>query len=213
MKVLSLDVLTKSQNELLPKLKFLKNKNFYLAGGTGLALQLGHRTSADFDFYSATSFDSEVISLRIRETVKKSKLIRIRENTLIMNCDGILTSFFFYPYRLLKPLLDLGDVWVASIEDISAMKLVAIIQRGTKRDFIDIYYLIKKLGLGRMLELSKQKYKEFNQYLALQALLYFEDADREKLSIRKIRIKERLDWNQVKNFIIAEVKKVKEMLK
>lgn len=206
------NILTKSQRDLLPKLKCLKDEGLYLAGGTGLALQIGHRTSADFDFYSPKSFNSEKVVTQIEKSLKTVKPIQVQEDTLILKHKGIIISLFAYPYLLLKPLLDLDYVSVASLEDIAAMKLAAIIQRGTKRDFIDIYYLIKRLGLAQILELAKQKYKEFNPYLALQALIYFEDADRENLLARKIRIKEQLDWDEVKNYIVAEVKKVRRKL-
>ncbi len=196
------NILTKSQKDLLPKLKFLKDNEFYLAGGTGLALQLGHRTSADFDFYSQKSFNPQKLVFQIERSLKPVKVVQIQEDTLILKYKDIIISLFLYPYPLLKPLLDLDWVSVAALEDIAAMKLVAITQRGTKRDFIDLYYLIKKLGLVQILELSKQKYKEFNQYLALQALLYFSDADKENLSVREIRSKKRLNWDEVKIILL-----------
>lgn len=138
----------------------------------------------------------EVLSKSQRDLVSKLKLLKDK-------------NFYTYPYPLLQPLLDLKVVSVASLDDIAAMKVIAIIQRGTKRDFIDIYYLIKKMGLSRILKLSEQKYKDFNTYLALQALLYFEDAEKERFSIRKIRLKESVKWNEVKSHIIQEVKKAR----
>jgi len=206
------NILSKGQKKLLSKLQHLKNEGFYLAGGTGLALLLGHRTSADFDFYSQNAFDVKKVFSQIKQSVNTVQPIQIQEDTLILKCEGIMASFFVYPYSLLRPLVDLKEIFVASLEDIAAMKLVAIIQRGTKRDFIDVYYLIKKLGLDYMLKLSGEKYEEFNSYLALQSLLYFEDAEKEKLSHRKIKIKESLDWKNVKDYIIAEVKRVKEKI-
>ncbi len=204
------DILTEGQKKLLSKLQHIKNEGFYLAGGTGLALLLGHRTSADFDFYSQSPFDVKKVSSQIKQSVKNIQPIQIQEDTLILKCEGIITSFFVYPYPLLRPLIDLKEVFVASLEDISAMKLVVIIQRGTKRNFIDVYYLIKRLGLDYMLKLSERKYEEFNPYLALQELLYFEDAEKERLSHRKIKIKEPSDWENVKDYIVAEVKRIKE---
>ncbi len=202
------NVLNKSQANLMPKLKYLKARGFYLAGGTGLALQLGHRTSADLDFYSKQPFEIEKIINQIKHLVKKVKSIQIQEGTLILTCENIVTSVFYYPYPLLKPFLKLKDVLIASLEDIAAMKLVAIIQGGTCRDFIDIYYLIKMLGLDYILSQTEKKYKEFNIYLTLQALLYFDDAEKETLGLRQIELTDRISWPNIKSYIISEVKKI-----
>jgi hypothetical protein len=208
MRKLNKDILTKQQRDLLVNLKFLKDEKFYLAGGTGLALQLRHRTSGDFDFYSQKSFDAQKVILKIKSKLKSVDTIQIEKDTLISRCKGIMVSFFAYPYPLLEPLIDLKDVYIASLNDIASMKIVAIIQRGTKRDFIDIYYLIREIGLKRILELYSKKYKESNPYLALQVLLYFKDADKEDLMLRRIQIKEQIRWDNVKKYIISEVKRV-----
>ena len=201
-------ILNNRQKKLFTKLEILKEEDFYLAGGTGLALQLGHRTSADFDFYISSSFDANNILSKINKEISVVKIVQIEKDTLILNCDGIIVSFFTYPYPLLKPLKDLGIIYVASLEDISAMKLIAIIQRGAKRDFIDMYYLIKRIGLNRIFEFSKKKYKDFNPYLALQSLVYFEDAEKEKISSRKIRLSENVEWKDIKKYITEEVRKI-----
>lgn len=206
MKNYHLDILTERQKDLLPKFRHFKDKGFYLAGGTGLTLQLGHRTSADFDFYSLKTFSNEELALRIKKSVENLKIIQVQENTLILECEDVLTSLFFYPYPLLMPLIKTKDILIASLEDIAAMKLVAIIQRGIYRDFIDMYYLIKKLGLKNILSASARKYKEMNVYLALQSLLYFEDAKKDE----RIRIKENIKWETIKSYIINEVKKVEK---
>ena len=92
------------------------------------------------------------------------------------------------------------------------MKLIAIIQRGTKRDFFDLYFLIDKIGLGRIIELTQKKYPPFNAYLALQALTYFEDAEKEDFSERKIVFFNPLSWDKVKEFFVEEVRSFKKRL-
>ena len=206
---LHFEILSQGQARLLPRLTPLRDRGFYLAGGTALALQLGHRTSVDFDFYSTEPFEPEPLLSEMNRLVKRTTQVQVKANTLILECDKVQTSAFYYPYRLLKPPVETGDVLLASVEDIAAMKIIAIIQRGRRRDFIDIYYLIAKFGLKRLLALTERKYPDFNLYLALQALTYFEDAEREN-EIRTIRT--RASWKIVKNSVTAEVKRFKDRL-
>jgi len=107
----------------------------------------------------------------------------------------------------LKPFVVSKYLNIASLEDISTMKLIAIIQRGIKRDFIDLYYLSKKLGLKNIIVLTKKKYAGFNKYLALQALVYFQDA--EEKQTREIKMLRPLEWEKVKEYFINEVARLK----
>jgi len=204
MENLFLSVLDKKRKGLLNKLGFLKEYGFYLAGGTSLALQIGHRTSLDFDFYTKKEFEP----LRLREgfdkRFKKVREIHVAEGTLILDIEGIELSFFKYPYKLVKPCLKLEDVNLASVEDIAAMKILAISQRGKRRDFIDIYFLIQKFGLKKIMELTKEKYSMFNIYVGLQGLSYFKDAD-EDLEVDRFRLFEKISWGKIKNYIVKEV--------
>jgi hypothetical protein len=198
------EILSRVQARLLPELAYLKRQKFYLAGGTALALQLGHRESADFDFYSLRHFDGERFLVQLRDAAKRVELVQMNTDTLILKCEGVMVSLFYYPYPLLESLLDLGDVLVASVEDIAAMKLVAIIQRGRHRDFIDLHRMLESLSLESMLKLAQHKYREFNPYLAFQALVYFEDAEAEMSP----RAKQGNAWQAVKKLLVSEVKKL-----
>jgi len=195
---------------ILRGLKFLKDYHFYLAGGTALALQLGHRISLDFDFYTGKEFDPEALLQDFQKYFKDVRLVRRAKNTLILNIDNIEVSFFSYPYPLISPLIKIPEVNLASIEDISCMKMVAIIQRGTKRDFIDIYFLIKKFGLEKIFTLAQEKYKgSFNRYLALQALTYFIDADKEKEE-QRTKTSTSISWDKIKKELTKIVKEFKK---
>jgi len=211
MENLFLSVLDKKRMNLLKKVGFLKNYGFYLAGGTALALQIGHRTSLDFVFYTQKKFDPT----RIREVFdKRFKLVRdihVAEGTLILDVEGIELSFFNYPYKLIKPCLKLEEVILASMEDIAAMKILAISQRGRRRDFIDIYFLIHKYGLKKIMEFTKEKYSMFNIYVGFQGLTYFNDAD-EDLEKKRFRLFKKVNWDRIKNYIIKEVNKVRFQL-
>ncbi len=204
------EILDKKRLALLPKLEFLKKEGFYLAGGTALSLRIKHRISADFDFYKQSEFNYETILLELQKRSKKTVLIQKAANTLIVKVDGVEISLFVYPYKLLKPLIGTKYIDLASIEDIVAMKLVAIIQRGIRRDFVDLYFLIKYLGFAKIFELTEKKYPHFNKYIGLQGISYFGDADIP--SERKLTLFEPVTWKEIKSLIIIEAKKFKKTL-
>lgn len=203
------DILDKKRLALLPKLKFLKDAGFYLAGGTALALQIRHRISVDFDFYTPREFDAEKTLLHFQRKIKSVTLIRKAENTLISKVDGIEVSLFTYPYKLVEKSIETEHLRLASIEDIAAMKLIAIIQRGIRRDFTDFYFLIKLLGLKKIFKLTKEKYPPFNIYLGLQALTYFADAERVPPKRKILLLQDDIGWNEIKEFITGEVREFK----
>ena len=198
-------VLDRKRVALLPTLKLLTQRGFYLAGGTGLALQLAHRRSIDFDFYLPDDFDSQRLHQALAARVREARLVRIGDGTLIVRLNGVECSGFRYAYPLLKPLVTNEYLAVASIEDIAAMKLAAVIQRGTRRDYVDLFVLIERFGLEKLLGLARKKYEGFNEYVALQALTYFEDADRDPEPAR-LRLATPLTWEDVKRGIERHVR-------
>lgn len=137
--MMKLSIISSKQAKLLKKLSFLKKHGFYLAGGTALALQIGHRTSLDFDFYTKKNFDVQQLHRLLERKFQEVIVLQKEKNTLNVKVDGIAVSFFKYPYPLIFPLVKEQDFpALASKEDIAAMKVIAISDRGTKRDFIDI---------------------------------------------------------------------------
>lgn len=204
------EILDKKRIALLPKLRFLKDAGFYLAGGTALALQIKHRTSVDFDFYSENDFDSQKIH-QLFQSQNSSKLLvdTITENTLIVEIDNISISLFTYKYPMIKPFIISDELRLASLEDIAAMKLIAIIQRGVKRDFIDLYFLSMLFGLGKIINLTNKKYAGFNKYLSCQALAYFNDAEDDKKQKRELKMITPVKWEDVKKYFLHEVNKLK----
>jgi hypothetical protein len=203
-----LEILDSKRKEFLPKLGFLKDHGFYMAGGTALALQIGHRTSLDFDFYTDKKFDSEELHQKLREQFDDIIVLRKKENTLIVEMNKIVTSFFYYPYPLISPCVEFEKVCFACKEDIAAMKIIAISDRGTKRDFIDIYFLLKEFSLEDIFGFVRQKYPEFNVYTGLRGLTYFVDA--EKKQNRRLYMFNFVSWPEVKKFIIQKVKEYKK---
>ncbi len=205
--MLHLNVLDENRQKLLPELAFLKSAGFYLAGGTALALQIGHRTSVDFDFYTPKSFQPQNLVEKLSR--QNITIIQESEDTLGLRANNVELSFFKYSYKLLEPLQEEDQLNLASLKDIAAMKVIALVQRGLYRDFIDLYFLIKMFGFDKVLEFAEEKYPPFNKYLALQALTYFIDADEDSKSFKASFFKE-INWEGVKKFFTDQVKLYKE---
>jgi len=199
-------VLNKNQKKILNYLDFFP-QDIYLAGGTGLALQLGHRTSVDFDFYSLKSFKVEEILFEFQKKFKNLVVRQVIKDTLILNIFNIDLSLFYYPYKLIKPLLSYRQIKIATAEDIAAMKIVSIIQRGKRRDFIDIFYLLGKYSLKQLINFTLKKYPGFQEGVILKALIYFEDAEEEELERRIEVFDKNFSWKKAKEKIFSEVRR------
>ena|SRR6266536_5028954 len=178
---------------------------FYLAGGTGLALQLGHRRSLDLDFFSPQEFDPEIIVSRIQHLDGFSVVARDAQ-TLHTHLLGTKVSFLGYAYPVLFSLQELLDVNVADPRDIACMKISAIAGRGTKRDFVDLYAASKLYGLRTLLDLFKEKFARANYSAVhlLKSLTYFEDAEKDPMPNMLTAI----DWEEVKAFLVNEVSRL-----
>jgi len=204
-----LEILDKNRQGVFSKLSFTRRMKLYLAGGTALAFYLNHRTSVDFDFYTQKHFKKGEFSKIFKKNLTEwpFKIIRDYDDTFEIELKKtIRLSCFYYPYSLLKRPVGVEGVSIASLNDLAAMKLVAISQRGKQRDFVDIYYLIQQYGLPRLLDVTQQKYPEFDIYNGLRGLLYFGGAEQSK-DISKIRIfDKKLAWSKVKKYIVNEVK-------
>lgn len=199
-----LDCVSRNQVKVLRKLGFLKGQGFYLAGGTALALQIGHRRSTDLDFYIEEKFDFKELREELKKNFKKATFIQGREGTLIMKLEGVATSFFYYPYPLISPVVEFEDFpAIASIRDIGAMKMIAIGDRGIKRDFYDIYFLLEKFSLREIFNWVEKKYPEYNIYPAVRGLTYFKDA--EEKSQRETYLTQHIPWSKVKETLIRKV--------
>jgi hypothetical protein len=198
------NILDKKRLAILPLLKSFK-RDFYLAGGTGLALQLGHRDSIDFDFFSKKDIDTKKLYLQIKETFKGCKILKVQEekNTLTVFINGnIKLSFFTYNYKLIKKTINERYFNIASIIDIACMKLSAIVSRATNKDYIDLYFIFKKVSLKNILNNLNKKLPELDINLVLKSLVYFKD-----LEIEPIKFKN----NQYINFKTIE-KNFKEQI-
>ena len=167
-------------------------KGVYLAGGTAVALYFGHRLSVDLDFFTPMDFDSLELSAIISEKLKSDFKVtknRITENTLVVNLNETGFSLFTYQYPIMNASVSMNNIPtpVASNLDLSLMKLIAINQRGTCKDFIDLKSLIEanKFTFEWLVGKLSEKYnigKEMELQLK-KSLVYFDDAERD-LNIR-----------------------------
>lgn len=179
------EALGRSQRSLLPRLAPLASEHgFYLAGGTALALQLGHRRSVDFDFFREDPIDDPLrLAADLRTVGLSFETDSVERGTLHGRASGVRLSFLEYRYPLLQPLLEVEGLRLAAPEDIAAMKLAAVAQRGSKKDFIDVFALGRLFGLPEMLGFYRKKYGVKDDGHLLVALTYFDDADRERTPI------------------------------
>jgi hypothetical protein len=177
-------------------------EGFYLAGGTGLALQLGHRRSIDLDLFCQADFDVERLQLRLSSL--GGLLVRqAARGTLHLDLRGVQVSFLHYPYPTLFPAQSFEALVVADVRDIACMKVGAIASRGSRRDFVDLYLVAGLFGLREILGWFNEKYAAapFSAVHVLKALTYFDDADNEPPPDMLVP----LDWSTVKAFFTREV--------
>lgn len=205
------DSLTPKSQKVFDILKELTLwKDFYLAGGTGLALQINHRSSVDFDFFSPNNELSREKRDSLCEMLKckgDTVIIKAIDRTLEVMFKDVKMSFFSYNYPLVDSPVKSGRIRVSSITDIGLMKLASIIGRGSKKDFVDIYFIIRQyIKLEKMLEVSGKKFSEIRGFnnQALRALVYFEDAEQEEMP----ELLEKNNWKEIKAFITGEVKRI-----
>jgi len=180
---------------------------FYLAGGTGLALLLGHRRSVDLDFFSTTNrldFERRRTLLRELRRLPGWTLLKAEDGTLQGRVGRVRISLFWYPQPLVKPLVGRGRIRIASLEDIGLMKLGAVIGRGARKDFVDIYAICQRIPLARLLALSRKKFSDAHDFTlqALKALVFFEDAERDP----SLMTASPVAWETVKTFLTHEVR-------
>lgn len=202
------EILDKSRRDLVPKLAFLKSFGFYLAGGTGLALHLGHRKSVDFDFYTPVAFNELQFEQSVVQHLTGYQVTQRSMGTLIGQLGLIEVTFFYYSYPLLEPPLETENICLASVSDIAAMKLMALSQRGLRRDFIDIYTIAQQQGLQdpgleKMLGWAIKKFPQMDPYPVIRALTYFEDAEHDE-SGRGMETKTPVAWSKVKDYFSRE---------
>lgn len=173
-------------------------KEYYLVGGTALALQLGHRNSIDIDLFTRYDFEPE----QLIKNLEPKFAIRptfFTKNTLLTTIDNIKVDFIRHNYRLVLPPITEERVTFLSKQDIAAMKMNAISNSGKRlKDFIDVYFLLEHFSLEQMIEFYKIKYPDFNPLIALKAIHYFDDIDP---AIDPPKMRSKLPFSEIKKRI------------
>ena len=177
-----------------------------LAGGTGLALQLGHRYSEDLDFFSSEAFETDALIGRLSKVGPLS--IQSRSSaTLHAVLESLRVSFLGMEAPLVYPGTPYRGLTLADPRDVAVMKLVAIGGRGSRKDFVDLYFYLQAGGsLESTLALARRRFQriDYNEYHLLKSLVYFEDAETEPLP----RMLRKASWPAIKKRIVAEVRRL-----
>lgn len=199
--------------ETLAASAWLSDSGWYLAGGTALALQVGHRSSEDLDFFTRKK-DFSIVEVLKYLTEPDWKTELAREGTIWTAYRGAKVSFIAYPLFVPKELmLRYGNVAVLASRDIAVMKIVAISQRGRKRDFVDLYwYVLNGEPLIAVMRRLPEQYPSVahDYHHILKALMYFADAEEDPMP----RMNFKADWEMIKKYFCSEVPKVaKELLR
>lgn len=175
----------------------LATTDFYLAGGTALALLEGHRISVDLDFFSASFDQPDELLAMIEDEHPAAQATLVAPRTLYLEIDNIIVSFLGYRYPAVAPPMEpnAGLLPFASREDIAAMKLAAIASRGSRKDFVDLWWLLSRYwSLAGSLEFFRTKFTTRDVGHVVRSLVYFDDADSEP----PLRLLVDIEWETVK---------------
>jgi predicted nucleotidyltransferase component of viral defense system len=175
--------------------------SFALAGGTSLALRFGHRLSVDLDFFTTDHFDKEPVIDALKQTHRVS-VQNVNPAGLRAIVDDVNVDFVTYRYALLAPPETISGIRLLSLADVVGMKLSAVTNRGAKKDFYDLYTLIKELGMAELLRIYQAKYPGHDPLIMLRSISYFADAEGQDDPKSLIGI----TWPQVKRSIERAVK-------
>lgn len=197
-------ILDNKRIELLRKIvKTISLNNYYMVGGTALSLQLNLRESFDFDFCTSDMFNSDVLLSELK-SIGNTEVKQNQKGTIDVLLDGVQVSFFFYQNNLVENIVkndEIPNLRMASILDIAAMKVAAIGGRGAKKDFFDLYNIMKKCNIDTE-KLASAVIKKFgtnvNYVNMIMGLSYFEDAESEELPKTFVEY----DWNTIKKHFI-----------
>ena len=201
--MLSVQAVTPHTLELLKTLSAKPELNgMRLVGGTSLALQYGHRQSIDLDFFGHINVGQDELVAKLSETGSLTVTNRTPHilQTIINNVKVDFVEYGFYKW-IDQPIIEAG-ICLASDKDIAAMKVNAIMGRGSKKDFIDLFVLLQHYSLSEILQFYKLKYPEYSEYRALLSMTYFEDAEMQDTP--KLFIQD--SWEDIKRTIIDTVR-------
>ena len=199
--MLCLSTIEPSTLELLKKLQQLPElRDTRLVGGTALALQLGHRKSIDLDFFGTINCDTQELVDAIK-SVATLTILKESPHIHIYLIDGIKVDIVNYKYPWLDEVVLKQGIRMASFKDIAAMKITAVVGRATKKDFIDIAFLLRHFSLDEILSFYSLKYNDGSIFMAMKSLAYFDDAENEPMPDMFVN----QSWEQIKEYILSKI--------
>jgi predicted nucleotidyltransferase component of viral defense system len=205
--MLRTDTLEESTLELLKKLQEIPLlNNLRLVGGTALALQLGHRRSVDLDFFG--NIDATGLQIADELFVNGQEDIVVKydtKNIKILFVNEVKIDIVNYRYEWIEPCIEMENVRLAGLKDIAAMKLAAITNRGTKKDFVDIYFLLQHFSIQQMLDLYQQKYTDGSIFNVIRSMTYFVDAEENVMPEMLVPVQ----WENIKSTVRQAVEQCK----
>lgn len=173
----------------------LADGDYYLAGGTALALMEGHRVSVDLDVFTRRMRDVEDVLDRLRGQVPQLSVTSLEAGTVYVDVHGAQVSVIEYRYPLLGPTVATDGLALAGRDDIAAMKLSAIASRGSRKDFVDLWVLTTRhRPLAEYLALYEEKFEARDVGHVVRSLIHFDDAEREP----PLRLLIDVDWEELK---------------
>jgi len=183
-------------------------EQFFLVGGTALAMHIGHRLSIDLDLFSRESFDTNELETHLARNYAFNTDY-LASNTLKGFIDNIKIDFITHAYDLFKPVIHVQGFRLASVEDIGAMKLNAIAHSGNRqKDFFYLYFILEHMSLAMVLQAYEVKYPQSNPMIPLKGLTYFDDID---FAIERPMLKRKATFQQVKGRLIRAEKSPREI--
>lgn len=206
------ELLTEKANNQFKKLENFSDE-FYLAGGTALALQIGHRISLDYDFFSENKIKKTLLS-KIEKIFSGTSIVVLLDNSreLTLLIDEVKYTFLHYPFPVLEPLIITKEIKLLSIKEILATKAYSIGRRGSFKDYIDLYTGLKQdyTNLSEIISLACKKYNDaFNSRLFLEQLLFLDDVEEIEIIMQNEIAPNK---NELLNFFSNQIKKERDNL-
>lgn len=167
---------------------------FFLVGGTALALQMGHRVSVDLDLFTIADFNQEDLLASLRHDFEV--IVEVTSPSIfIVRIEEVKVDFVRFRYKILYPMMTIESVRMLELRDVAPMKMDAVTKRGSKKDFYDIYFLLQQMALEEILKLYQQKFDHQTLFHVIKSLTYFEDAEEQP---DPVVFDSKITWEKVK---------------
>jgi len=176
--------------------------NNFLVGGTSLALQMGHRLSIDLDLFTHAPFNGDEL-LELFKSKYEVKALTVTDTIFILVVNGIKVDCVRFKYPFAFPLIHVDGICLADIRDIAPMKLDAVTKRGSKKDFVDMYYLFDRYSPLQIFEWYDKMFQHSTSFHVVRSLTYFEDAEQTEMPVM---LDQKVTWENIKIRMVEVVR-------